>query len=208
LFVRAAKVLRTAAIRSILVFGHDSIGVRQRDKGRAFMDLRYPIGEFEMPSHLQPDQRTVALNVLATAPAKLREATADLTDQQLDTPYRPEGWTVRQVVHHLADSHMNSFIRFRLGLTEEVPTIGTYREDLWAELPDSRLPIEVSLQLIESLHERWVTLLRALDEAAWQREIQHPEIGQIRLDQLLALYEWHSLHHVAHVNALRRRMGW
>ncbi len=171
-------------------------------------DLRYPIGDFETPERLTADERQDALAVLAGAPAELRAAVDGLSEEQLDTPYRAGGWTVRQVVHHLPDSHMNSYIRFKLGLTEEVPTIGTYQEKLWSELPDARLPIGPSLALLEALHSRWVALLRSLDDAAWEREIDHPEMGRLRLDQLLALYRWHSLHHVAHIRSLRDREGW
>ena len=172
------------------------------------MDLRYPIGKFVSPDSLEPAQRASALDVLAATPAKLREVVTDLTGEQLDTPYRPDGWTLRQVVHHMADSHTNSYVRFKLGLTEDVPTIGTYKEALWAELPDSHGDIDVSLRLIEALHERWVSLLRTLDDEDWAREIDHPEVGRMRLDQMLALYEWHSLHHVAHIRSLRDRQGW
>ncbi|MDH3402854.1 MAG: bacillithiol transferase BstA [Acidobacteriota bacterium] len=172
------------------------------------MDLRYPIGEMHWPPALAPGERTAALAVLAETPAKLRAAVAGLDDARLDTPYRPGGWTVRQVVHHLPDSHMNSFIRFKLGLTEELPTVGVYNEKAWSELPDASGPIEVSLRLLEALHERWVGLLATLDDAAWQRRIDHPEVGVLRLDQLLALYEWHSRHHVAHITSLRDREGW
>ena len=131
-----------------------------------------------------------------------------LDQSQIDTPYRPGGWTVRQVVHHLPDSHMNSYIRFKLGRTEVVPTIGLYREAEWAELADSRAPIEISLDLLEALHCRWVWLLRSFSSEDWAREIQHPEIGRIRLDTLLSLYQWHGPHHVAHILDLRERMGW
>jgi len=172
------------------------------------MDLRYPIGEFEMPATLSTEERAEALATLAAAPAELQSAVSGLHTSQLDTPYRPGGWTVRQVVHHLPDSHMNSFIRFKLGLTEDEPTIGTYDEKAWAELPDAEDPIEVSLRLLAALHERWVALLESLDDAAWARHIHHPEWGRLRLDQLLALYDWHSRHHVAHVRSLRDRQGW
>lgn len=171
-------------------------------------DLRYPIGRFELPDEFGPADRARALDVLAAAPAALRAAVDGLDEKQVDTPYRPGGWTVRQVVHHLPDSHLNSFVRFKKGLTEDTPRIGTYQEADWAELADARLPIEVSLRLLEALHERWVALLRSLDDAAWARRIDHPEVGMMRLDQLLALYEWHSLHHVAHVRSLREREGW
>jgi uncharacterized damage-inducible protein DinB len=171
-------------------------------------DPRYPIGRFERPAELSPEGRARALAVLASAPGELRAAVAGLDDEQLDTPYRPGGWTVRQVVHHLPDSHLNSYLRFKLGVTEDTPRIGTYREAAWAELADARLPIEVSLRLLEALHERWVALLHSFDDEAWRRLIDHPEVGLMRLDQLLALYEWHALHHVAHIRSLRDRQGW
>jgi len=172
------------------------------------MDLRYPIGEFVRPASLSAAERAAALAVLSETPSKLRAAVSGLTEEQLDTPYRPDGWTVRQVVHHLPDSHLNSFIRFKLGLTEDCPTIGTYDEKAWAELPDAAGPIEVSLRLLEALHERWVGLLSALADADWERPIDHPEIGRLRLDQLLALYDWHARHHLAHISSLRDRQGW
>lgn len=172
------------------------------------MDLRYPIGEFEMPPSLNAKRRASALATLAAAPAELRAALTGLSEPQLDSTYRPDGWTIRQVVHHLPDSHMNSFIRFKLGLTEDEPTIGTYDEKAWAELPDAKGPIEVSLRLLTALHERWVGLLETLDDESWGRYIHHPEWGRLRLDQLLALYDWHSRHHVAHVRSLRDRQGW
>jgi DinB superfamily len=172
------------------------------------MDLRYPIGKFEMPPSLSPAERAAALQTLTDAPADLRSVLEGLDEAHIDTPYRPGGWTVRQVVHHLPDSHMNSYVRFKLGLTEDEPTIGTYDEKAWAELPDSRGPIEVSVRLLTALHERWVSLLATLDDDAWARRVCHPEFGQLRLDQLLALYDWHSRHHVAHIRSLRDRRGW
>ena len=171
-------------------------------------DPRYPIGPFDQPDSLTSDERARAIAVLAALPVELRAAVEGLSDEQLDTPYRDGGWTLRQVVHHLPDSHMNSFVRFRKGLTEAEPTIGTYEEARWAELPDAALPIDVSLRLIDALHERWVAMLGALGDEQWARRIDHPEIGWMRLDQLLALYEWHSLHHVAHIRSLRDREGW
>jgi uncharacterized damage-inducible protein DinB len=172
------------------------------------MDLRYPIGNFHAPPALSPAERAAALEVLAATPTRLRAAVEGLDDQQLDTPYRPGGWTVRQVVHHLPDSHLNSFVRFKLGLTEDEPAIRTYDEKTWAGLPDAALPIDVSLRLLDALHERWVALLAALDDSAWERRIEHPEWGVLRLDQLLAQYAWHSRHHVAHITSLRERNGW
>ncbi len=172
-------------------------------------DLRYPIGRFERTDHVNAAQRATWIDAVAAAPAKLRRAVAGLSDAQLDTPYRPGGWTVRQVVHHVPDSHLNAYVRFRLGLTEDAPTITTYDEARWAELPDARtLPPAVSLSLLETLHERWVTLLHGLDDEQFSRTITHPEMGQLPLDVLLALYAWHGAHHVAHITALREREGW
>ena len=173
------------------------------------MDLRYPIGRFQFPASVTPQDREQAIAILAAAPERFREAVRDLTDAQLDTPYRPEGWTVRQVVHHVADSHINSYVRFRLALTEDQPGVKTYEEAKWAELPDARtLPVEISLQLIESLHLRWVGLLRNLAPADFARTFRHPALGLLTLDSTLALYAWHSRHHEAHITALRQRMGW
>ena len=146
---------------------------------------------------------------IARAPAKLRAAVEGLSPEQLDTPYRPDGWTVRQVVHHLPDSHLNAYIRFRLALTEDEPAIKTYEQERWAELEDARTaPVDLSLALLESLHRRWALLLRALPPAAFARTFRHPELGVVTLDQQVRLYEWHGRHHVAHVNSLKQRMGW
>ena len=172
------------------------------------MDLRYPIGKFERPAAATPEQRKERIDTIAAAPARYREAVRGLSEDQLDTPYRPEGWTVRQVIHHVADSHMNSFIRFRLALTEDEPPVKPYDEAKWALLADAREPVEVSLQLIDSLHHRWVVMLRSLADADFSRTLKHPEIGTIDLDFLLALYAWHSPHHEAHIRGLRDRLGW
>jgi uncharacterized damage-inducible protein DinB len=172
-------------------------------------DLRYPVGPFRRPDSLDEGQRRRAIDAIAAAPAKLRAAVRGLTDSQLDTPYRPGGWTARQVVHHVPDSHMNAYVRFKLALTEDEPTIKPYDEARWAELADTReTPIETSLVLLERLHERWVTLLRSMSEEDFARRLHHPESGIQRLDQVLALYEWHGRHHVGHVTSLRERMGW
>jgi uncharacterized damage-inducible protein DinB len=172
-------------------------------------DLRYPIGRFRRPDALGDAERRRAIDAIAAAPAQLRAAVAGLSDAQLDTPYRPGGWTVRQLVHHVPDSHLNAYVRFKLALTEDEPTIKPYDEARWAELDDSRqTPIETSLVVLERLHERWVILLRALPPESFERRLHHPETGTQRLDQLLALYAWHGRHHVAHVTALRERMGW
>ena len=175
-------------------------------------DPRYPIGPFQFASaaaELTNEQRQELIGEIADTPARLREAVRGLSDEQFDTPYRPDGWTVRQVVHHVPDSHLNSYVRFKLALTEEHPAIKPYDEARWAMLGDSReTPVEVSLALLEALHSRWVTLLRTLAPADFARTFQHPEWGAFSLDQNLALYAWHGRHHVAHVTALRERRGW
>ena len=171
-------------------------------------DLRYPIGPADMRTPLEAGERAQRIDAIAATPALLRQAVAGLSDEQLDTPYRPGGWTVRQTVHHVGDSHMNAFVRFRLGLTEDNPTIKPYDEKAWAELPDMRLPVEVSLQLLDGLHERWVHMLRAQPGAAFARRIFHPENGPMTLDAMLSLYAWHGKHHTAHITGLRQRQGW
>jgi len=173
------------------------------------LDLRYPIGEFRRPARMTPEERTAAIAAIAEAPARLREAVAGLADGQLDTPYRPGGWTVRQLVHHVPDSHINAYVRCKLALTEDEPTIRPYHEDRWAELPEARsAAIEPSLQLLENLHRRWELALRGMAPADWERPLVHPESGRQSVEQLIALYAWHGRHHVAHVTALRRREGW
>ena len=172
-------------------------------------DLRYPIGRFKRPERLTEEQRTLHIGEIEKTPAQLSAAIGGLNPEQLDTPYRPGGWTVRQIVHHLPDSHMNSYMRFRLALTEEEPIIKPYDEARWAELADAKTsPVEPSLALLENLHKRWVILLRSLASSDWDRTFRHPEIGLMRLDQNLALYGWHGRHHVAHITSLRERQGW
>ena len=172
-------------------------------------DLRYPIGKFPIEGAVTPEKMREWIDQIAEAPARLRESVAGLSKEQLDTPYRPGGWTVRQVVHHLPDSHLNSYCRFRLALTEDEPTIKPYDEVLWTELRDARTaPIELSLDLLDALHRRWVVLLRSLGEADWPRRFRHPELGVRNLRQTLAMYAWHGRHHVAHITSLRQRMGW
>jgi len=172
-------------------------------------DLRFPIGEYEAVDAITDDQRRAFIAALAETPARLRDAVAGLSAEQLDTPYRPGGWTVRQVVHHLPDSHMNSYMRSKLALTEQEPTIKTYEEALWAELADAKTaPVEPSLALLENLHTRWVLLLRSLTPAEVARKFRHPERGTMTIDENLALYAWHGHHHVAHITALRKRNGW
>lgn len=172
-------------------------------------DPRYPVGKFQRPEKLTTEQREAYLAVLAGLPAALRQSVAGMNDKQLDTPYRDGGWTVRQLVHHVADSHQQMVARMKLTLTEDCPPVKTYDEAAWAELADSRtLPIELSLSILDALHTRAVVVLRSLSEEQWKLCMDHPDWGRIRLDQLLALYEWHSRHHVAHVTELRKRMAW
>jgi uncharacterized damage-inducible protein DinB len=172
-------------------------------------DLRYPIGRCPSKPVLTPDERREGIENIAQTPARLKTAIAGLSPEQLDTPYRPGGWTVRQVIHHLPDSHMNSYVRFKLALTEDEPTIKPYDEALWAKLNDSlETPIEVSLALLEALHKRWVTLLRGMAPEDFARRLKHPERGTMTLDDVLTTYSWHGQHHVAHITALRHRMGW
>jgi uncharacterized damage-inducible protein DinB len=172
-------------------------------------DLRYPIGKFSYDGPPTEEQKGLFLEDIAQTPVKLRAAVKGLSDAQLDTPYRPEGWTVRQVVHHVPDSHLNSYVRFKLALTEVDPTIKPYFEDRWAELADTKTtPVEVSLTLLDSLHDRWVRLLRSLTPEEWKRTFRHPELGSMPLDKTLALYAWHGTHHVAHITELRKRMSW
>ena len=173
------------------------------------MDLRYPVGEFDLLESVLPEMRPPLIGEIEAAPARFRAAVQGLTKQQLDTPYRPDGWTVRQVVHHVADSHLHAYIRFRLALTEDQPTIKPYDQAKWAELPDARTaPVETSLQLIDSLHQRWVVLLRSMSDVDFARRFNHPERGVLRLDTNLAMYAWHGRHHAAHITGLRERMGW
>ena len=172
-------------------------------------DLSYPIGKFAYAGPLRKQQREAAIDAIQQVPARMREALRGLSPQQFDTPYRPGGWTVRQVAHHVPDSHMNAFIRTKLALSEEEPTIKPYDEKRWAELADARLTrIETSLVLLEAVHERWNHLLRAMSDSDFSRTFRHPEHGVRTLDWMVALYAWHGPHHVAHVTALRDRMGW
>ncbi|HXX63424.1 MAG TPA: putative metal-dependent hydrolase [Bacteroidota bacterium] len=172
-------------------------------------DLRYPIGPFHKPAHVEAVERAEFIRQIASAPEALRAAVDGLDDRQLDTPYRNEGWTVRQVVHHLPDSHINAYVRFKLALTEESPMIKTYEEGLWAQVTEARsAPIEMSLALLEALHLRWVSALKSLPNEAFQKTFRHPDLGLMSIDQQLAQYAWHGKHHVAHITSLRRRKGW
>jgi len=172
-------------------------------------DPRYPIGTFERRPSLTAEERTALIDQIADAPKRFRQAIAGLSEAQLDTPYREGGWTVRQVIHHVPDSHLNAYIRFKLTLTEEVPAIKTYAEARWAQLEDARhAPVETSLTLLASLHERWVIFLRSLKPDDFQRTFRHPDIGVVDLTFLLQLYAWHGRHHAAHITSLRERSGW
>ena len=172
-------------------------------------DLRFPIGNFDKNYDTSPEARSERINTIAELPSKLNEAVRGLSEEQIDTEYRPGGWSVRQTVHHIGDSHLNSVIRFKLALTEDsVPTIVPYYEDRWAELGDSKLPVDVSLKMIDGIHTRWKALLESMSEGDFQKTFNHPETGEWTLDAALALYAWHSKHHTAHITRLRARLGW
>jgi hypothetical protein len=172
-------------------------------------DLRFPIGPFVFDKATSADKRAARIRQIAEAPGQMRSAIDGLNAQQIETPYRPGGWTVRQVVHHVPDSHLNAYCRFKLALTEDNPTIKAYDEAAWANVADTaRTPPEVSLALLDALHVRWVVLLESMTSADFERPLQHPERGAITLDWMLQLYSWHGRHHAAHVTALRKREGW
>jgi hypothetical protein len=172
-------------------------------------NLQYPIGRFQWAGASTADDRSKWIRIIASTPAALRDAVAGLQPRQLDTTYREGGWTVRQVVHHYADDHLNTYVRFKLALTEEAPLIKGYSESSWAELPDARTgPVEPSLQLLAALHERWVLAWQSLREADWNRTFIHPVRGAVSLDHLASLYAWHGQHHVTQITRLRERHGW
>jgi len=171
-------------------------------------DPRFPIGKFSYSGSVSAAEKKQFLADIEQAPANLRAAIRGLSNAQLDTPYREGGWTVRQVVHHVPDSHMNAYVRFKLALTEDDPTIKPYMEDRWAELLDSREPLENSLTMLDSLHRRWITVLRNMSETDWKRTFRHPDLGSMPLEKSLALYAWHGKHHAAHVTTLREKMKW
>jgi hypothetical protein len=172
-------------------------------------DLRFPIGRYHPPNVMSEEWRTRSIAELDRLPQELQHVVEDLDDRQLDTPYRPDGWTIRQVVHHLPDSHLNSYVRFRLALTEDSPVIKPYEEAAWAELPDAMTaPIQPSLQLLSGLHARYVLLLQSLRDNDFARTFRHPELGEKRLDWTLGLYAWHGQHHVAHIRSVRQRNHW
>lgn len=177
-------------------------------QNEAVTDPRYPVGPLEHKASYSSTERAAFIQIIRDAPTMMRQAVAGLSDAQLDTPYRDGGWTVRQVVHHLPDSHINAYTRMKLALTEDTPTIKPYDEAAWARLSDSRLPIEVSLTLLEALHARWTVLLQSIPDQGWKRRFNHPDNGPTTLEQSLATYEWHSRHHVAHITKLRARMNW
>jgi len=171
-------------------------------------DLRYPVGRFAF-TNADETSRAEWIAIIADLPARMRAAVQGLSDAQLETPYRPDGWTVRQVVHHVPDSHMNAYIRFKFALTEDTPRIKPYDEARWAELPDGRSgPVGPSLSILDGLHARWTLLLRSMRPADFERQLEHPEHGTLPLNRMLALYAWHCRHHVAHITELKRREGW
>jgi uncharacterized damage-inducible protein DinB len=172
------------------------------------MNLRYPIGGLHIKKEITKNDIEQWIHEIEETPDKLSKAVKGLTEEQLNTPYRPDGWTVRQVVHHLADAHINGYIRFKLGLTEEQPTIKPYDEVSWAKLNDNNMPIEVSMTLFSALHKRLVYLLKSLNENDLSKMVYHPDNGVMTLAQLIATYAWHGKHHVAHITSLRDRMGW
>lgn len=173
------------------------------------MDPRYPIGKFEMPAQVTPTLRQDAIQKIAETPSKIRAAVAGLSQSQLDTPYREGGWTVRQVVHHVPDSHMNAYVRLKLALTEDKPTIKPYAEDRWAQLADTAsTPIATSLTLLDTVHERFVILLRSLSDSDFSKKLIHPDHGERDLNWLAFLYAWHGPHHTAHITELRKKNGW
>lgn len=172
------------------------------------MDERYPVGKFQVEGDISADAITGWIQEIENLPKKVREATRDLDDEKLDTRYRSGGWTVRQVVHHLADSHANAYIRVKLALTEEAPAIKDYNEQAWAELPDSKLPVEPSLLLLEALHIRLVELLRGLTPAELEKTFIHPESGEASISENIGKYAWHGRHHLAHITSLRKKQNW
>jgi DinB superfamily len=175
---------------------------------QSISDPRYPVGAFVPPEIIPPDERVNAIATLAELPEQLRNAVDGLNSGQLSTPYRDGGWTLRQVVHHVADSHMNAFVRVRLALTEDWPTVKTYDEAAWAKLHDATAPVEWSLELVEALHARWVMLLQSLNEQQWQRGFHHPADGPVTVELAALTYAWHSRHHVAHITHLRAKEDW
>ncbi|HSP88682.1 MAG TPA: putative metal-dependent hydrolase [Ignavibacteriaceae bacterium] len=171
--------------------------------------LKYPIGQFIFNGNITDESRKNFIKEIELLPGKLKKAVAGLNNEQLDTPYRKDGWTVRQVIHHIPDSHINAYVRFKLALTEDQPTIKTYEENEWAKLQDYyQTPIEVSLALTEAIHTRWIILLNSLEENNFKKKLKHPDWGLISLDFIVAQYAWHGKHHTSHITSLKERMGW
>ena len=170
--------------------------------------LKYPIGKFDCPTNISQQKLTDWISIIEHLPSRLNNLVEDFTEAQLDTPYRPKGWTVRQVIHHLPDSHVNAYIRFKWSLTEENPTIKAYHEDRWAELHDYRGPIQPSLNMLQSLHDKWTYLLKGLDIERLNNAYMHPESGESILKNIVGMYAWHSNHHFAHIQNLAKREGW
>ena len=182
---------------------------KQGKESEPMDSLRYPIGNFNPAKETSEELIKNCITKIENIPVSLKRAIEGLTVEQLDTPYRPEGWTVRQVVHHIADSHINAFVRFKLALTEEKPTVKTYAEERWAELPDSKdAPVEISLSLVEAIHDRWIILLNSLALPDFKREFLHPDLGNVPLEITVQLYAWHGSHHIAQITSLRERMKW
>ncbi len=171
-------------------------------------NIKYPIGRYQPPKQISLDNIYGWIGDIEIFPADLKKESLPLSDEQLDTPYREKGWTIRQLIHHIADSHTNAYIRVKLTLTEECPTIKDYQQDRWAELADSTLPLESSLKIIEAIHERWVYLLKKLDSDQLNRELIHPKSGKMILKSLIGLYAWHGKHHLAHITSLKKRNNW
>ena len=172
-------------------------------------ELQYPIGEYDWPSGVSSEEVGTWIEEIKSTPTRLREAVSGLDDAQLDTRYRPKGWTLRQVVHHLADSHMNSYIRFKLALTEDSPEIRPYHEERWAELPEAKSgDVEISLQLLDAIHARWGIVLEGMGDSELARTLRHPDLGELRLDVNIGLYAWHGNHHIAHILTTRERESW
>jgi hypothetical protein len=177
--------------------------------GGMMSNVRYPIGPFKTEDIITPEKRKQYVDQLAQTPEKLRGIVGGLSPAQLDTPYRPDGWTIRQVIHHLADSHTNAYIRFKMALTEDTPTVKSYDQALWAELEDSRTAsVEDSLSLFEGLYRRWAFLLKSLSAESFARKLNHPDAGIISLDRYLGMCVWHGHHHIAHIQELRQKMNW
>lgn len=202
MFILAAKYF--LKICFTLIYGHKKVSQMSSQ------ELKYPIGIYSKPQEITQELLSEYILAISTFPEKLKNEVHYLTDSQLDTPYRPGGWTIRQVVHHCADSHMNSLVRFKLALTEDNPTIKPYYEDRWAELADSKsMPVNAALIMIEGIHARWTVLLTSLSERELSRTFFHPESNkQYRLDETIGVYAWHCNHHLAHITTAKKANKW